>query len=244
MPEPITFVCWKWKQPGYATSYLSQHVNVWASMVRKNCDREHRLICITDDPEGVTECETYPMWDDCNGLQNPNGSRLPSCYRRLKIFDGKTTDDMNIERNSFVFSMDLDIVICSPLKTLLDHEQPPFIGWRGVGSFRPVVYNGSLFKFRAGAFEYLWKDFDPAVSPRETKDAKYFGSDQAWLSYKFDGKMPGWTQRDGVYSYSFDIKGKGFFPINAIIVAFNGKHKPWESHVLAINPWIRKLWRQ
>lgn len=237
-PE-ITFICWKWVQEGYRTDYTAEHVNVWLNMVQRYCDRPARLICVTDDPKGIN-CETYPLWSDHNELANPNGPALPSCYRRLRIFDPDTTRAMGIADGDYVFSMDLDIVITRALKPLLDFSGE-FIGWRGIGSFRPVVYNGSLFKFRSGHFAYLWNDFNPLTSPRETKNARYYGSDQAWLSYKFDGQMPGWMQHDGVHSYS--VMRHKPLPDNAIIVAFNGKNKPWNPAVIAEAPWIKDHWQ-
>jgi hypothetical protein len=46
-----------------------------------------RVVCVTDDPSGITECDTHPLWDDCSKLRNASGAHLPSCYRRLKLYD-------------------------------------------------------------------------------------------------------------------------------------------------------------
>lgn len=249
---PITFICWKWHQRHYRTPYTAEHVNVWAAMVEKNYPRLHRKICITDDPVGITRCETFPLWNDHSDLRNPSGPHLPSCYRRLKIFSMDTTAEMDIDEDAWVVSMDLDIVITGDLEHLL-HKFPdaPFVGWKGVGAHQPTVYNGSLFRFRAGRMSHLWHEFDPKLSPVRSIQERYFGSDQSWISYRLRGTAPGWTAADGVLSYSSNLGQRSmttggkraFLPMHSKIVSFNGKHKPWDSHVKSASPWIERYWR-
>jgi len=235
----ITFVVWKWASPEYRTIFTHKHVNTFKAMLDRHYAEPHRLICITDNTDGV-ECETFPLWKDCAGLRNPSGAMLPSCYRRLKLFIA-ATDDIGIAKGERVVSMDLDVVLVGDLKPLFERDDE-FVGWRGVGSFRPVVYNGSLFMFKAGCMRWLWDEFDPEKSPQQTREARYFGSDQAWLSLKLNGTAPGWDIADGVYSYSRDLRQRPL-PDNARIVSFNGKHKPWDARSQAETPWIRKHWR-
>lgn len=237
----ITFVCWKWRSPTYRTTYSAEHANVLSRMLGRHCSEEHRVICVTDDPEGVEECDTHPLWSDHDQLQNPNGSALPSCYRRLRVFDRATTRAMGVADGEWVFSVDLDVVVVGSMAALLDKGED-FVGWYGRGSFQPVVYSGSFFKFRAGSMQHLWDDFDPATSPRETKTARYYGSDQAWISCRLSGSRPGWDHGDGVYAYARDVRGRQL-PANAVVVNFNGKRKPWEPSVMAEAPWIGEHWR-
>lgn len=212
-------------------------------MVSRHYKHDYRLVCVTDDATGI-KCETYPIWHEYGDLQNPNGFALPSCYRRLRIFDSETTRTMGIPDGTSVFSMDLDIIIMSDLQPLFEMApQADFVGWKGVGTFKPVVYNGSLFCFKTGKMDFLWKEFDPKVSPREAKNQRYFGSDQAWLSYRLDGSRPGWDREQGVYSYARDVRGVKP-PEDSTIISFNGKHKPWMDHVQESSPWIRDHWRQ
>jgi hypothetical protein len=246
---PITFVCWKWLQPGYRTPYKAEHVNVWAAMIRRYFKKPHRLLCITDDPSGV-ECETFPLWKDLRDARNPSGAHLPSCYRRLKIFSSMVTAELDIGEGDEVFSMDLDIVICSNIEQMVrKYSDESFVGWKGVGAHNPIVYNGSLFKFRAGHVDFLWEDFNFKTSPTESIKAKYFGSDQGWLSYKLKGSAPGWTAAtDGVLSYTSNLhaarmRSRAYLPSNARIICFNGKRKPWEAEVQEASPWITTHWR-
>src|SRR5262245_36260929 len=115
-------------------------------MLRRHYHAEHRLICITDDAEDL-KCETFTIWNDYASMVNPCGAVLPSCYRRLKIFHPDTTAAMGIGDGERVVSMDLDAVITADLTPLFEVEAD-FKAWKGVGSWQPVVYNGSLFMFR------------------------------------------------------------------------------------------------
>lgn len=249
---PITFICWKWKQDNFRTTYTAEHVNIWADMVRRHYRRQARLICITDDPAGITQCETFPLWNDFANLRNPSGVHLPSCYRRLKIFSRAVTAEMDIDEGAWVMSTDLDIVIVQDIETLVHKfADAAFVGWRGVGAHQPTVYNGSLFRFRAGECSFLYHEFDPATSPAKSIADKYFGSDQSWISYRLRGTAPGWTAADGVLSYtsnlgqrSMSTSNRKFLPTSAKIVSFNGKRKPWEPIVQQASPWIPRFWKR
>ena len=214
-------------------------------MMRRNYAGEHRLVCITDNPHGV-EIETFPLWGDHARLRNPNGGHLPSCYRRLKIFSTPQLEAMDVEVGERVVSMDLDVVIMKDITGMFESDND-FMGWKRVSSNpkKPAGYNGSVFMFRAGKFDFLWDTFDAVTSPMRTRKAKQFGSDQGWISFNLDGRGPGWTQASGMYSYSSDICSVGRrkpWP-NARIVSFNGKHKPWMGFVKAEHPWIaRHYW--
>jgi hypothetical protein len=239
----LTVVVWKWLSPYYRTIFTAEHVNVFAAMFRRHFHAEHRLVCVTDDPEGI-EVETFPLWKDLDDLQNPSGAVLPSCYRRLKLFDAATTRSMGVEDGERVVSMDLDALILGDITAMFDGEPTDFAAWKGIGSFRPLVYNGSLWMLRAGRLQHMWDEFDPLTSPQETRDAKYFGSDQAWLSFKLaPHNYPGWDVEQGVFSFSRDILTKPF-PADPRIIFFNGKRKPWEERTQLMAPWIREHWRR
>jgi hypothetical protein len=236
----ITFVVWKWFSPTYRTVFLPEYVNIFAAMLARHYGAPYRLICITDDPQGV-DCETFPIWADHANLHNPSGAVLPSCYRRLKIFDAETTRALGITEGERVVSIDLDCVLVSDLVPMFERAGD-LVAWKGIGTFRPVVYNGSLFMFRAGRLQWLWDEFDPIESPKQTREARYFGSDQAWLSFRLNGKAPGWDVEHGVYSYARDVHLQEL-PANARVVFFNGKRKPWEAKTQASAPWITRHWR-
>ncbi|MGE0366944.1 MAG: hypothetical protein AB7Q00_14550 [Phycisphaerales bacterium] len=233
---PLTIVCWKWGAPGYRINFTAHHVNVLASMVKRNYKRPHRFVCITDDPTGI-ECETFPLWKDCGEMINACGTHLPSCYRRLRIFNESVAKQFG-ER---ILSIDLDVVITGDITPVW--EQPhDFVGWAVPGVVHARVYNGSMFMFRAGAHTDLWDEFDPQVSPDLSNKSGYFGSDQAWISYKLKGQAPGWNRSNGVVSYPREQRKMPLSPTTRIVI-FHGKRKPWDPAVQNESPWVLEHWR-
>lgn len=125
--RPVTFVLWKWHQDGYRFNYTSDHVNIMSAMLTRCCSVPHRVICITDDPVGV-KCETFQLWDDHSQLRNASGAHLPSCYRRLKLFDTKTQESLGCVFDDRVCSIDLDAIVLQDIATLVQRKEP-FVGW-------------------------------------------------------------------------------------------------------------------
>lgn len=239
----IHFVCWKWRSDHYRTKFTAQHVNVLQSMLARHCSLPHRLVCVTDDETDV-EVECHPLWSDMAQLMNPSGFNLPSCYRRLKLFDPDTTRAMGVADGEPVVSIDLDVVLTGKVDHLFALDGAQFLGWQGQGSYQPHVYNGSLWMFPAAGLPWMWSEFDPERSPLATREARFFGSDQGWLSLRLagpDGR--GWDVPQGVYSYARDLVSAPALPDRACVVFFNGKRKPWESSTQCASPWIRKHWR-
>jgi hypothetical protein len=228
----VQIVLWKWEQPGlaYATGYTAEHVNVMCSMLRRNLTGvRHRIICVTDNREGIVECETAPLWSDTSELPNATRSGLPSCYRRLKLYDKATQQSMGIERGDRIVSLDLDALICAPLTPLLKTEGL-FVGWALPGKHHPRVFNGSFQMFSAGTLQDIWSDFDPLKSPKEALKAGFLGSDQSWLSYRLierDGAFGvGWPM---IASYPLQVKLQGQHSAQTRIIFYHGLIKPWHE---------------
>src|SRR5690606_16506721 len=177
-------VLWKWNQPGYRERFTSEHVNVMGKMLRRHMNGyRHRVVCVTDNSSRIDPTiDTFPLWNNYNHLPNASGRHLPSCYRRLKIFDPVTQREMGINPGDRVMSIDLDMVIARDLRPLVTRQEP-FVGWAVRGTVHPRVFNGSMFMFTAGEFEEVWTSFHPELSPRKAFKLGYFGSDQAWLSF-------------------------------------------------------------
>lgn len=236
----ITVVSWRWKQRG-GREFLPEYVNTHKAMVARHLKQEHRYICITDDPTGI-EGETFPIWGDCDELKNLSGNPMPSCYRRLKLFDGATTDAMGIARGDRVVSMDLDVVVVAELDPLFDRPED-FVGWRVQGGKHSSVFNGTLFMQRADTMSYVWNTFHPKNSPWAARHAGYYGTDQAWISYLLAPSAAGWSRKDGVLSYNQDCRLTGNLPAHTRLVSFHGgNHKPWIKRVQDESPWIRDYW--
>lgn len=241
------FVTFLWKGNGYYRHrFEARHVNAWARGIRRIYPGDHRLICITDQP-ALIDIETFPLWEDFARLTNLGGLHLPTCYRRLKIFDRATQYELGIDPGTRVISIDLDVVFVRNGAAVFDaHPEASFVGWKGISpTHQRPVYNGTLQIFTAGdpEVEQLWSRFN-WDAPHQVAKAGYFGSDQGWLSWQLGGRAPGVDVADGMYSYSRDIVDCRLqeVPARASIVSFNGKAKPWHPEVQAANPWIRRYW--
>lgn len=234
----LTVVCWKWKGPAsYRSQFTGEHVNVLARMVARHYDRPHRFVCITDDAEGIDPAVgIVPLWDEFGALPSPHGAGNPSCYRRLKAFAPEMREVLG-ER--FVW-LDLDCVVTGDLKPLFDRTEP-FLSWGDTNPRNSV--NGSMIMMDAGARANVYADFDPKTSPDLTRRLGFFGSDQAWISYKVGDEEPRWGVADGVYSYRVHLKTmRGALPHNARLVFFHGQVDPWSAEAQRL-AWVRDHWR-
>lgn len=219
--------------------YRAEHVNAMVRMMRPHLKGlRWRIICITDDPHGIDSCETYRLWDDCSTLKNATKAILPSCYRRLKLYDPITQYQLGMQDGDRVISFDLDAVVCKSLvPTLIRKER--FLGWSLPGAHHPKVFNGSFQMFSAGDLDFIWNDFDPESSPREAFEAGYLGSDQSWISYNLV-HMQGC---DGVgypefASYPKHVRQLATFQRDTAVVFFHGCRKPWHPLASQESPWI------
>jgi hypothetical protein len=245
--KPISILCWKWRA-NYKTTYTSDHVNIFAAMVRRNTTLPIKIYCITDDAAGVDLNlidEVVPLWNepeiDINNFNKPN------CYRRLKMFS-KQAEQMFGER---IISMDIDSVIVSNIDHILNRTED-FIGWRK--SRGSVHWQGSLTSIRAGSRAFIWDNFNGMES--RIAASRFVGSDQAWVSHSL---LESGTENaiytphdDGVYSYrehitklyKLDKNGKVIpkLPENASIVFFHGTPKPFTAGMENLQ-WIRDHYR-
>lgn len=246
----VHVVLWKWKQAGFRETYTAEHVNIVARMCISNLPgMQVRVKCVTDDPEGIMyPVETFPLWKDHDGLVNATGTHLPSCYRRLKLFDRLTQYEMGIPAGDWIVSIDLDSIVLAPFNALfkrMEELNAIYGGWGVRGTYHQTVFNGSFWLFRAGdTLQPLWSKFDPAVSPKLALSKGFLGSDQAWLSMNL-------TSRNDVYpirapefvSYPREVRRTHTLDRRTMIVFFHGSRKPWHPMEVRHQPWIARHWR-
>jgi hypothetical protein len=206
-------------------------------MVRRNYPHPIRVICVTDNTEGIDgSIETMPLWNDFADVPNPHGVTNPSCYRRLKVFAPEAREWFG---DRFV-CLDLDTVIVGDLTPLWERTED-FVIW---GETNPrSFYNGSMFMMTAGARRQVLDTFNPKVSPHQARSAGKFGSDQGWISYCLGHGEATWTTADGVYSYNLHLRHNGRkLPENARITMWHGALDPWQPGAQAV-PWVREHYR-
>jgi hypothetical protein len=234
--SPLAIVTFKWKTPGYRTTFTAKHVNVLRKMVARHYSSPHRFVCITDDASGLDpEVEAIPIWDDHASVMSPHGYRAPSCYRRLRVF----SPEMATTIGPRFLCLDLDTVIVGDVAPIFDRTED-FIIW---GETNPQsFYNGSMFMMSAGARRQVWEEFDPSTSPMAAYRAGKFGSDQGWISYRLGPGEAIWGMKDGVYSWRVHLEAKGGrLPANARIVHFHGKVDP-DSRIAQRHDWVKKAY--
>lgn len=231
MARDITFVSWLWKDVHARHQFKSQHVNTWARMLKENCTVANRVVCITDQPEGITECETAPIWE-CPPVAAKNWQAgRPQCYRRMRIFDPEVSSRFG----DYIVSMDLDVVILHNIDPLfLDY--PDFRILQGGG--RRNCYNGSMWMFRADARPQLWSQFTPERAAAASQE--FMGSDQAWMRFTLGPNEQVWNSSHGVHQYL--MMNAHIPPPKTKIVFFAGAHKPWHFMVQARHKWIVTHW--
>ncbi len=235
----LTVVTWKWETPGYRSTFTSDTVNVLARMVGRHYKQPHRVVCVTDQPEGLDSAiEPVPAWNDFANVPSPHGKRNPSCYRRLRLFHPEAEQFFGPR---FV-SIDLDAVIVNDMAPLWDRSEDVVLWGDSTNPQPGSIYNGSMQLLRACARPGVWNDFDPRTSPDLAMRAGAWGSDQGWLSYKLGRHEAKWTKADGVYSYRNHIKPTRdkALPADARVVFFHGADDPWTTGQSL--QWVRQHW--
>lgn len=229
---------WKWATPGYRSAYGPTEVNTLAAMVRRHFPHPHKMLCVTDDTDGIDpRIECVPDWKDFVDLKSPHGGRNPSCYRRLRAFH----PDIGAVFGRRFVSLDLDTVITGDLTPVWDRPED-FVIWGDTGP--KSYYNGSMFLLSAGARAQVWHGFDPATTPQQTLQAGCWGSDQGWISYCLGKGQARWSKADGVHSFRNEILPYGgHLPEGARVISFHGHSDPWHADVQARFPWVREHYR-
>ena len=218
----LTIALWKWNRPGYRTIFTGEHVNALASQIAEFYERPHRIVCVTDDPQGIDESvECIHYHADFADVPSPMGGSAPTCYQRLELF---RPDAAKRFGDRFV-SLDLDTTLHGDMVSVWDrpedfviYDDPLYPGRQ---------YCGAMLLMTAGARPQVWNDFDPVHSPAQARAAGKRGSDQAWISYKLPGEAT-WGPADGVYSYRKHIQPSGKLPADARAVMWHGQVKPWD----------------
>lgn len=231
----IRILTWLWSQPGGRTKFTAEHVNVWASMVRRNCSIPFSLACVTDMPQGIDPgVEIIQPPGDFYDIQPKWGPRKPNCFRRLSLY---RRDAAEIFGGARIASFDLDCVIGDDLAPILNRRED-LVLFKGTHPDRP--YNGSLQLLTAGCRPRVFERFNQTAA--DASGERFVGSDQAWLAQCLGRREKVWAERDGVYFYG---QGSIYSPktTRPRILFFPGKLKPWVLAPLRIDPFVSSNYR-
>lgn len=235
----ISFVAWKWHTPGLPRVFLSEHVNVLRAMIARHYKGEHRLVCVTDEPEGLDpRIHVVPMPVKFEQLQNPSGPRFPNCYRRLWNFSREARQVLGDR----ILSIDIDVIITGDLADLIERPEP-FVAWHDPKRFAMwSKIAGGVYLLETGAHPEVWEDFDPLTSPKLAADKGYSGSDQGWMSHKLFPPKAFWAERDGLVKIKWlgNIKT---VPKHIKIISTGGHVPPWSPEEQSRFPWITQHWK-
>lgn len=168
----ISVVCWKW-----GDKFGPEYVNNLYSMLQRHLHLPHKLICVTDNPWGISDhVKTIRMPDRHAGTIR--------CRRRLWHFARERV----VELGYRILALDLDCVALDTLDSLFDRTEPAVFWYVGYAK----VYTGAMVLFDAGALHNLWENFDcdPEGYPQLTGERN--ASETAMLTY--------WLRRSTMYS--------------------------------------------
>jgi len=230
MGDLLTIVFWLWGQgstgSGWRPVYSAERVNIAARMVAANLTVPHRVVCITDMPQGITECDTLPLWDSHQSLRTiREGGKMqsgkPNCFRRLAMFDPERRRILLGSKH--MLHMDLDMVVLGSLDPLISEHS-----FRIMHGYRVAKYNGSMWMLRGDANRHVYDSFDPDTAPALIKAAGIVGSDQGWISLQVEDAAT-YGPKDGCYQY-MRLQGLDAIrkPEGMRLCFFAGGRKPWD----------------
>jgi hypothetical protein len=231
--------------------YGAVYVNRLASMVRRNTARPSRIVCFTDDAEGIDGgVETAPL----PPISIPEREQW-SPWRKISLWQAPLLD---LEGD--VLFLDLDVVVTGGIDDFFDFEPGRYCVAKNWSEPKLNVGNTSVYRFPVGAMRYIFDDFnrDPErYIARYRIEQKYISGEahdqvfwpERWcLSFKHS-LLPRWPR---------NFLSAPKLPADAKVIAFTGKPDPDEAlaghwpveqdwkrvykHVRP-TPWIGEHWR-
>ncbi len=224
-----TVICMKW-----GTRYESDYVNRLHSMVMRHVERPTRLICFTDNDDGLNPNITaHPL----PPITLPKKWRwLP--WRKISLWQAPLAD---LEGD--VLFLDLDVVVTASLDPFFDVAPGKYCvieNWTQIGQ---NIGNTSVYRFPVGQYTYI---YERLMAEPETYLNRYRASQQ-YISGEIEEQVFWPTEWCVSFKHSLMPPWPlNFFqtprlPPSAKVVCFTGKPDPDEA---MIGRWPTKRWDQ
>lgn len=209
----VTFVC---VNVGNYQGRGAEYVNILCNMIARNLPEQHKYVCFTDDPTGISsEIECRLITEQLNGWWNKLYMFKPSSL---------TSDDGR------VIYVDLDTVILSSLDEIVKYAGK-FAILRDF--YRPNGLQSSFMMWEGGDHNYIWNNWIAAGKPEIN------GGDQAWVEIYFQRKNRDILQQIYPQCFvSYRVHCLEIFPKTAKVVCFHGADKPHNTH-----GWVDHIWK-
>ena len=225
----ITVVCFLWtnrdpgERPGFV-AYGPRHVNTLRSMLSRHLHTEHRLVCVTDTPDGIHPDVTVVPLDPALCGDGEHGvARFP----KIALW---RSDAATLFGGNRLLYMDLDVVVVDDVTPLVNRGEP-------------LVFTEHTMR-RGGRYATPMVLLDAGVAPwiydlhLEHPDPLTVATgDQAWAAKHLPSGLPVWTPADGVFMFDKTRDREGP-PAGSRVVLFSSNRDPstrWE-------PWVKEAW--
>jgi hypothetical protein len=228
----LTIVAFKWFDPNGRHNHLfvygPEYVNILRNMLERHLSIPHRLVCVTDDPEGIDP--RVKIVDMPVEVED-----WPGMFQRLILF----RPDAEKLFGKRILAMDLDVVIRANIDDLVSREED-FVMWEPrlyhMRNGDYSRYNASMILMDAGCRPEVWTEFSVAKAQRRLKDAGLAVDDQSWISHVLGPDEAIWPWNGDIVS----VKAVPA-PQRARMVFFNGPRSP--ATMQEEYPWIAEHWR-
>jgi hypothetical protein len=247
--SPVNVICIKW-----GTRYGPHYVNTLYRSVARNLTRPFIFHCCTDNPEGLDPAIRIIPFPANPGIKRG----WPDVLVKLMVMK----DGFGGLQGPTLF-LDLDVAIMGDIGCFFDHhprENCIIHNWvmahKELMGKRPAVGNSSIFRFEAGASNYIYETFVREMHRAE--DRTIFNTEQAFMTYAM--KDPHWWPETWARSYKRHCRPT--FPFNLFctpkapkdcrILVFHGRPDPDEAirgfkgrklhHHIQAAPWIADFW--
>jgi hypothetical protein len=231
--------------------YPSDYANRLWSMIKRNTRRPTRLVCFTDNAEGLDpDIIVHPL----PPIRIPDAVAWKP-WRKVSLWQAPLAD---LEGD--VLFVDLDVVITGPLDDFFDYQPGKFCiaeNWSQPGE---GIGNTSVYRWRVGTNTHVYNDF---IADGEGK-VRQFGISQKYISATAHD-MTYWPA-EWCASFKHTLMPRwplNFFQVPKLppatrVVAFTGKPDPDEAAIgvwpvtaawkrlykhVRPTPWIAENWR-